>query len=107
MHCTFAALDAEKQAAFTDEILTLMAAGNRATDGTLVLPGDRLEMIIDRPHFQSQAVINTPRPLVLLFRQPACYGQIVNRRSRVLVNRPRIACTAESSDTSSALDSSS
>lgn len=40
-------------------------------------------------------------------RQPTCYGQIVNRRSRVLVNRPRIACTAESSDTSSALDSSS
>ena len=44
MHCTFAALDAEKQAAFTDEILSLIAAGNRATDDTLVLPGHRLEV---------------------------------------------------------------
>ncbi|MBC7562880.1 MAG: class I SAM-dependent methyltransferase [Gemmatimonadaceae bacterium] len=48
MHRTFAALDAEKQAAFTEEILTLMAAGNRATDGTLVLPSAYLEVIIDR-----------------------------------------------------------
>ena len=48
MHRTFAALDAEKQAAFTEEILTLMAVGNRATDGTLVLPSAYLEVIIDR-----------------------------------------------------------
>ena len=48
MHRTFAALDAEKQAAFTEDILTLMAAGNRATDGTLVLPSAYLEVIIDR-----------------------------------------------------------
>ena len=48
MHRTFAALDAEKQAAFTEDILTLMAAGNRATDGTLVLPSAYLEVVIDR-----------------------------------------------------------
>ena len=48
MHRTFAALDAEKQAAFTEDILTLIAAGNRATDGTLVLPSAYLEVIIDR-----------------------------------------------------------
>ena len=70
MHCTFAALNAEKQAAFTEEILTLIAAGNRTTDGTLVLPGACLEVIIDRPYFQSQAVTDAPRAPVLLFRQP-------------------------------------
>ena len=48
MNRTFAALDAHQQAAFTEDVLTLMAAGNRATDGTLVLPSTYLEAIIDR-----------------------------------------------------------
>lgn len=48
MHRTFAALDADTQAAFTEEVLTLMASGNRATDGTLVLPSAYLEVIVDR-----------------------------------------------------------
>ncbi len=48
MHRTFAALDAEQQAAFTEELLTLMASGNRATDGTLVLPSAYLEVIVER-----------------------------------------------------------
>ncbi len=44
---TYGALDADKQAAFTQDLLQLMASGNRANDGTLVLPSEYLEVVID------------------------------------------------------------
>jgi SAM-dependent methyltransferase len=45
---TFAALDAGRQATFTEDLLALMASGNRSGDGTLVLPSEYLEVVIDR-----------------------------------------------------------
>ncbi|HEY1386422.1 MAG TPA: class I SAM-dependent methyltransferase [Dongiaceae bacterium] len=45
---TFAALDAGRQAAFTEDLLALMASGNRSGDSTLVLPSEYLEVVIDR-----------------------------------------------------------
>ncbi|WER50634.1 class I SAM-dependent methyltransferase [Cupriavidus sp. WKF15] len=45
---TFDALDAEKQAAFTRDLLALMARDNRSDDGTLVLPSEYLEVVIER-----------------------------------------------------------
>ena len=45
---TFAALDAEKQAAFTCDLLTLIDGRNRSGDHTLVLPSEYLEVVIDR-----------------------------------------------------------
>ena len=48
MNKTFAALDAERQAAFTQDLLPLMERGNRSGDGTLVLPSEYLEVVIDR-----------------------------------------------------------
>ena len=48
MNKTFAALDAGKQAAFTMDMLALMARGNRSGDGTLVLPSEYLEVVIER-----------------------------------------------------------
>ena len=48
MNKTFGALDAEKQAAFTRELLDLMARGNRSGDSTLVLPSEYLEVVIER-----------------------------------------------------------
>jgi SAM-dependent methyltransferase len=45
---TFAALDADKQAAFTADLLALMAGGNRSGDATLVLPSEYLEVVITR-----------------------------------------------------------
>jgi ubiquinone/menaquinone biosynthesis C-methylase UbiE len=44
----FAALDAEKGAALEQDILSLMARFNSATDGTLVLPADYLEVVITK-----------------------------------------------------------
>jgi SAM-dependent methyltransferase len=44
----FAALDGDRQAAFARDLLALIARGNRATDGTLVLPSEYLEVVIDR-----------------------------------------------------------
>lgn len=44
----FGALDAETQAALTEDLLTLMKARNRAGDGTLVLPSEYLEVVIRR-----------------------------------------------------------
>jgi ubiquinone/menaquinone biosynthesis C-methylase UbiE len=44
----FAALDAEKQAAFTQDLLGLLEAGNQSGDSTLVLPGEYLEVVIQR-----------------------------------------------------------
>ncbi len=45
---TFAALDGDKQAAFTADLLALMASGNRSGDATLVLPSEYLEVVITR-----------------------------------------------------------
>jgi SAM-dependent methyltransferase len=48
MNKTFAALDAEKQAAFTGDLVSLMESRNRSGDGTLVLPSEYLEVVIER-----------------------------------------------------------
>ena len=48
MNKTFAALDAQKQAAFTQDLMTLMQSRNRSGDGTLVLPSEYLEVVIER-----------------------------------------------------------
>ena len=48
MNKTFGALDAEKQAAFTQDLLALMEARNRSGDRTLVLPSEYLEVVIER-----------------------------------------------------------
>jgi len=44
----YGALDAEKQAAFTQDLLALMASRNRSGDDTLVLPSEYLEVVIER-----------------------------------------------------------
>ncbi len=44
----FGALDAEKQAAFTQDLLALIEGGNRSGDCTLVLPSEYLEVVIER-----------------------------------------------------------
>jgi ubiquinone/menaquinone biosynthesis C-methylase UbiE len=48
MNKTFVALDTEKQAAFTQDLLTLMESHNRSGDRTLVLPSEYLEVVIER-----------------------------------------------------------
>ena len=48
MNKTFGALDADKQAAFTQDLLALMQSRNRSGDGTLVFPSEYLEVVIDR-----------------------------------------------------------
>ena len=48
MNKTFGALDAGKQAAFTEDLLTLMGSRNRSSDRTLVLPSEYLEVVIER-----------------------------------------------------------
>ena len=42
-----AALDAEQQAAFTQELLALMESRNCSGDRTLVLPSEYLEVVIE------------------------------------------------------------
>ena len=42
-----AALDADQKRAFTLDLLTLMEAGNRSGDQTLVLPSEYLEVVIE------------------------------------------------------------
>lgn len=44
----FAALDGEKQGALRADLMALMARLNRATDGTLVVPSEYLEVIITK-----------------------------------------------------------
>jgi ubiquinone/menaquinone biosynthesis C-methylase UbiE len=44
----FGALDAEKQATFNQDLLALIANGNRSGDHTLVLPSEYLEVVIKR-----------------------------------------------------------
>jgi ubiquinone/menaquinone biosynthesis C-methylase UbiE len=48
MNKTLAALDAERQAALTRDVLALMDSRNRSGDGTLVLPSEYLEVVIER-----------------------------------------------------------
>jgi ubiquinone/menaquinone biosynthesis C-methylase UbiE len=48
MNKTYGVLDAEKQAAFTRDLLALMERGNRSGDGTLMLPSEYLEVVIER-----------------------------------------------------------
>ena len=48
MNKAFGALDAEKQAAFTQDLLALMESRNRSGDSTLVLPSEYLEIVIER-----------------------------------------------------------
>jgi SAM-dependent methyltransferase len=48
IHKTYGALDAGRQAAFTQDLLALLDRGNRSGDATLVLPGEYLEVVIDR-----------------------------------------------------------
>jgi SAM-dependent methyltransferase len=48
MNKAFGALDADKQAAFTQDLLALMESGNRSGDATLVLPSEYLEVVITR-----------------------------------------------------------
>ncbi|HEY2396445.1 MAG TPA: class I SAM-dependent methyltransferase [Rudaea sp.] len=45
---TFAMLDAWKQADFTRDLMELLVDGNRADDGTLVLPSEYLEVVVTR-----------------------------------------------------------
>jgi ubiquinone/menaquinone biosynthesis C-methylase UbiE len=48
MNKTYGALDAGKQAAFTQDLLALMARDNCSGDGSLVLPSDYVEVVIER-----------------------------------------------------------
>lgn len=45
---TFAALDTDKQAAFTQDLMTLIESRNRSGDETLVLSSEYLEVVIER-----------------------------------------------------------
>lgn len=45
---TFAALEPAAQQALTGDLMTLIARLNRATDGTMVVPGEYLEIVITR-----------------------------------------------------------
>jgi hypothetical protein len=45
---TFAALDAQGQAALQRDLLMLVAEFNRAKDGTMVVPSDYLEVVVHR-----------------------------------------------------------
>jgi len=44
----YGALDAEKQAAFTRDVTALIDSRNRSEDGTLVLPSEYVEVVIER-----------------------------------------------------------
>jgi len=48
MNKTFGALDAANQAAFNQDLLTLMDSRNRSGDLSLVLPSEYLEVVIER-----------------------------------------------------------
>jgi ubiquinone/menaquinone biosynthesis C-methylase UbiE len=45
---TYAALDPERQAALTCDLLDLLERGNRSGDGTLVLPSEYLEVVLQK-----------------------------------------------------------
>ncbi|HEY5937491.1 MAG TPA: hypothetical protein VIU61_22750, partial [Kofleriaceae bacterium] len=44
----FGALDAEKGASLQQELTTIMQGLNRSGDGTLVMPGEYLEIVIEK-----------------------------------------------------------
>jgi SAM-dependent methyltransferase len=48
MNKTFGALDAERQEAFTRDVLALIERGNRSKDRSLVLPSEYLEVVIEK-----------------------------------------------------------
>ena len=48
MNKTYGALDADKQAAFTRDLVDLLEQGNRSNDRTLVLPSEYLEVVIEK-----------------------------------------------------------
>jgi SAM-dependent methyltransferase len=48
MNKTFGALDAQRQAAITEDLLALIRGSNRSGDATLVLPSEYLEVVIER-----------------------------------------------------------
>ena len=48
MNKTYGALDADKQLAFTRDLVDLLEQGNRSSDRTLVLPSEYLEVVIER-----------------------------------------------------------
>ena len=48
VHKTFGALDEEKQASLTHDLLDLIAINNVATDGTMVVPATYLEVVVTR-----------------------------------------------------------
>jgi hypothetical protein len=48
MNKAFNALDAQKQAAFSDDLLALIESRNRSGDRTLVLQSEYLEVVIER-----------------------------------------------------------
>jgi SAM-dependent methyltransferase len=48
MNKTFGALNAETQATFTQDLLSLMESRNRSGDRTLVLPSEYLEVVVER-----------------------------------------------------------
>jgi hypothetical protein len=48
MHKTYGGLDTGKQIAFIRDLLALMGRDNRSGDGTLVLPSEYLDVVIER-----------------------------------------------------------
>ena len=48
VHKAFAALDAAGQTALNDDILALIAELNRASDGSMIVPSDYLEVVVTR-----------------------------------------------------------
>ncbi|WP_233839081.1 class I SAM-dependent methyltransferase [Paraburkholderia sp. ZP32-5] len=48
MNKAFAALDGERRAAFHRDLMALIESRNRSADATLVLPGEYLEVVIER-----------------------------------------------------------
>jgi len=46
MHKAFGALDEGKQAALAEDLLRLVGELNLATDGTMVVPGEYLEVVV-------------------------------------------------------------
>jgi hypothetical protein len=48
MNKAFAALEGERQAAFAQDLTALMDSRNRSGDGTLVLPSEYLEVVVER-----------------------------------------------------------
>ncbi|WP_250454156.1 class I SAM-dependent methyltransferase [Caballeronia sp. ATUFL_M2_KS44] len=48
MNKAFAALEGERQAAFIDDLMTLIESRNRSGDATLVLPSEYLEIVVER-----------------------------------------------------------